>query len=286
MPDTTRKVALVTGTSSGIGLLTAVELARAGYLVIATMRDPAKQSRLVAAAEQAGVAARLDVRALDVTRFDDIPGIVDAIIRDHGRLDVLVNNAGYALAGFAEDILLDELRAQFDTNFFGQVAMTRAVLPHMRRQGSGHIIMVSSISGLVAYPITSSYASSKFALEAWSESLRIEVHSLGLRVILVEPGAFDTDIWESNVRLGRRAMSPESPYLERSHRYAERVKRERGRRADPRHVARLIVRVASMPEPRLRYRIGRDAALFFWMKRLLPWRWYERLVAKGTRIDL
>ncbi|MBI2683021.1 MAG: SDR family oxidoreductase [Acidobacteriales bacterium] len=281
----TRKIAIITGTSSGIGLLTAVEMAGAGYHVIATMRDPAKKDRLMAAAEKAGISQNIEVRALDVTRFEELPSIVEGIARDHGRIDVLVNNAGYALAGFAEDILLEELKAQLDTNFFGQVAVTKAVLPVMRRQGSGHIIMVSSISGLVSFPITSSYSSSKFALEAWSESLRIELHSLGIRVVLIEPGAFDTDIWETNVRLGKRAMSPESSYFERARRYTERVKQERGRRADPRRVAQLIVRVAGMANPNLRYRIGSDAAFLYWMRRLVPWRRYERMIAKGTQID-
>lgn len=281
-----KKIAVITGTSSGFGLLTAVEMARAGYKVVATMRDPGKKERLMAESAKAGIADSVEVRRLDVTKFDELPGLVSEIVRDHGRIDVLVNNAGYALAGFAEDISHDELQQQFDTNFFGAVEMTKAVLPQMRKQGSGHVIMVGSISGLVAFPITSSYASSKFALEAWSESLRIEAHSLGIRVVLVEPGAFDTDIWEKNVRIGQKAMSGECLNRERAQRYADRVKQERGRRADPREVARLIVRVAGKKNPRLRYRIGRDAELFIWFKRLLPWRMYERMIAKGTKIDL
>lgn len=280
-----KKIAVITGTSSGFGLITAVEMARAGYQVVATMRDPAKKERLMAEAVKARVADSIEVRRLDVTTFAELPGVVSEIVRDHGRIDVLVNNAGYALAGFAEDISHDELQQQLDTNFFGAVEMTKAVLPQMRKQASGHVIMVGSISGLVAFPITSSYASSKFALEAWSESLRIEVHSLGIRVVLVEPGAFDTDIWEKNVHIGQKAMSGASLNRERAQRYADRVKQERGRRADPREVARLIVRVAGMKNPRLRYRIGRDAELFIWFKRLLPWRMYERMIAKGTKID-
>ena len=281
-----KRVALITGTSSGFGLLAAVEMARAGYQVVATMRDPAKKERLMAEAASAGAAASVDVRTLDVTKFAELPGIVSEIVRDHGRIDVLVNNAGYALAGFAEDISHDELQQQFDTNFFGAVEMTKAVLPQMRKQASGQVIMVGSISGLVAFPITSSYASSKFALEAWSESLRIELRSLGIRVVLIEPGAFDTDIWEKNVRIGQKSTSAESLNRERAQRYSDRVKKERGRRADPRRVAQLIVRVAGMNNPRLRYRIGKDAEMLLWFKRLLPWRMYENMIAKGTKIDV
>jgi len=168
------KVAVITGSSSGIGLLTAIELARGGYRVVATMRDLGRRTRLEEAAERAGVSGQFDLRDLDVTETDSIPGVVEAVVRDHGRIDVLVNNAGFAMAGFAEDMCLAEIRQQFETNFFAHVAMTKAVLPVLRRQRSGHIIMVSSISGRVGQPVLSSYSSSKFALEGWSEALRIE----------------------------------------------------------------------------------------------------------------
>ena len=115
----TEKIALVTGASSGFGLLTSIELAKAGFRVLATMRDLGRRDRLDQAVTAAGLARKIDVRALDVTNFDSIPGFVDAVVRDYGRLDVLVNNAGFAVAGFAEDIKLDELRLQFETNFFG-----------------------------------------------------------------------------------------------------------------------------------------------------------------------
>jgi NAD(P)-dependent dehydrogenase (short-subunit alcohol dehydrogenase family) len=176
-------------------LLTAVELARAGYRVVATMRDLGRRARLDEAAEKAGVAASIDVQELDVTDFAAMPGLVEDIVAEYGRIDVLVNNAGFALAGFAEDVKLAELRSQFETNFFGQVALTRTVLPQMKLQKSGHIILVSSISGRLAGPGRSSYSSSKFALEGWAEGLRFEAYPHGLRVVLVEPGGFATDIW-------------------------------------------------------------------------------------------
>src|SRR5208283_907532 len=187
------KIAVVTGSSSGIGLLTAVELAQNGYRVVATMRNLANGGRLDEAAQKARVRDRVDLRRLDITEFDAMPSTVEAIVREHGRIDVLVNNAGFSTAGFAEDMTLAELRHQLETNFFGNVAMTKAMLPVMRAQREGHIITVTSIGGLLGNPMLSAYCASKYALEGWSESLRIETHSLGIRVSLVEPGAYDTD---------------------------------------------------------------------------------------------
>ena len=278
-----KKIAVVTGCSSGFGLLSAIELAKRGFQVVATMRDLGRNQRLLQAAKEAGVEKRMDIRRLDVTEFDHVFTAVPNIIRDYGRIDALVNNAGYALAGFAEDIQLDELHQQLETNFFGQVAMTKAVLPAMRAQKSGHIIMVSSISGLVSNPLTSSYSASKFALEGWSEALRIELLSLGIRVVLVEPGAFDTDIWDKNVRLGKSTNTDASPNRDRSRRFANVVKTKL-KKADPMEVAQLIVRIAEDPNPKLRYLIGRDAKLRYWSRRVLPWRRYEKLVEKLSEI--
>jgi len=279
----THKIALVTGSSSGFGLLTSIELAKAGFTVVATMRDLGRRVRLDQAAASASVAAQLDIRALDVTHFDSLPAFVDTVVRDYGRLDVLVNNAGFPVAGFAEDIQLEELRQQFETNFFGAVAMTKAALPTMRRQHSGHIIMVSSISGLNGAVATSSYAASKFALEGWSESLRLELNSLGVKVVLVEPGAFATDIWDRGVKLGQKSLDGTSPNRERGQRMRERVKALP--KADPIAVARLIASIGQDPSPKLRYLVGRDAKIQLALKRILPWKWNEKLVANYLKID-
>jgi NAD(P)-dependent dehydrogenase (short-subunit alcohol dehydrogenase family) len=277
------KIAVITGSSSGFGLLTSLELAKAGFRVVATMRDLARRDRLDQAASAAGVSALLDIRALDVTNFDALPAFVDSVVYDHGRIDVLVNNAGFAVAGFAEDIKLEELRRQFDTNFFGAVAMTKAALPTMRRQHSGHIIQISSIAGLHGSVTVSSYCASKHALEGWSESLRMEVKALGIKVVLIEPGAFQTDIWTRGAVMGENATKQTSKNIERSLRMRDRIQALPKR--NPIEVARLIAAVAQDPNPKLRYLVGRDAKMQLAMKRILPWKWHEKLVANFLKID-
>ena len=278
------KVALITGSSSGFGLLTTLELARRGYKVVATMRDTTRRGRLDEALGAAGLKDSVDIRRMDITDQGTLFATIEQIIAYHKRIDVLVNNAGFAMAGFAEDLRFTEIRQQFETNFFGHVSVTKAILPVMRAQKSGHIIMVSSIAGLVGSPVVSSYSASKFALEGWSESLRIETHSLGIRVVLVEPGAFATDIWDRNVKVGAFAIDPKSPNHERGARYSEFVK-TKITKADPTIVSRLIANIAEDPNPRLRYVVGRDAKMQLWLKRLLPWKRYEKVVAKAVKID-
>lgn len=277
------KLAIITGASGGFGLLTSIELTKAGFRVIASMRDLARRGQLDKAVAAAGLTGSIEARTLDVTDFQSIPGFVEALVRDYGRIDVLVNNAGFAVAGFAEDIRLEELRRQFETNFFGAVAMTKAVLPVMRRQGSGHIIQVSSISGLHGSVSVSSYAASKHALEGWSESLRMEVHGLGIKVVLVEPGAFETGIWTRGAVMGKDATKDSSPNFQRSLRMREALGKIR--KADPIAVARLIASVAQNPNPKLRYLAGRDARIQLAMKRILPWKWHEKVIANFLKID-
>jgi NAD(P)-dependent dehydrogenase (short-subunit alcohol dehydrogenase family) len=279
----TQRIALLTGSSSGIGLLTAVELAKVGFKVVASMRDLGRRTRLDEAASSAAVAPQIDVRQLDVTNFNAIPAFVESALRDYGRLDVLVNNAGFAVAGFAEDLKLDEIRLQFETNFFGVVAMTQAVLPTMRRQRSGHIIMLSSIGGLHGSFSISSYSASKHALEGWSESLRMELNALGIKVVLVEPGSFETDIWTRNALLGQKMTDGTSPNRERAERMRTTISKIKKR--DPVEVAKVIAAVAQDPNPRLRYLVGPDARIQLWMKRLLPWKWHEKAIANFLKVD-
>ncbi len=277
------KIAVITGASSGIGLLTTVELARSGFQVIATMRDLRRRSGLEQAAGDAGVGPYVDIRRLDITDFDLIPSLIEGVIRDYGRIDVLVNNAGFAVGGFAEDLTLGEIRSQFETNFFGHVAVTKTVLPTMRRQRSGHIIMLSSVSGLHGSPAVSSYSASKFALEGWSESLRLEVNPLGIKVVLVEPGSFQTDIWTRNAYLAQGSLDANSPNRQRAQKMRDRV--QAIPKSDPILVAQTVAEIARNPKPRLRYLVGRDAHLRLWLTRLLPWKVHEKMMARLLKID-
>lgn len=280
MPE---KIAIVTGSSSGFGLLTSVELAKAGFRVVASMRDLARREHLDQAAATAGISHLIDVRPLDVRNFEALPAFVDSVAGDYGRIDVLVNNAGFAVAGFAEDIRLEELRLQFETNFFGAVAMTKSVLPRMRQQRSGYVIQLSSIFGLHGGLTVSSYSASKHALEGWSESLRLEVNPLGIKVVLVEPGAFETGIWTRGAVMGAEATKPGSPNFQRGLKMRDVFRKLP--KADPIAVARKIVEIVHNPNPRLRYLVGRDARVQLATKRLLPWQWHEKVVASFLKLD-
>ena len=279
----TKKIAVITGTSSGFGLLSALELARHGFQVVATMRDLARKEALDKAAATTRLAEQINVRRLDVTDFGSMAEFVERVVHNHGRIDVLVNNAGFAVAGFVEDLKMEEIRLQFETNFFGAVALTKAVLPRMRAQHSGHIIMVSSVAGLLGSPQLSSYSASKHALEGWSESLRFEVSSLGIKVVLVEPGSYETDIWTRGAYMGEKDTDLSSPNVARSLRMRETAQKIKKR--DPNEVARLIAQVADDPNPRLRYLVGPDAKIQVLLKRVLPWKVHEKLVARAMGLD-
>lgn len=247
------------------------------------MRDLNRRASLDQAATAAKVSDRIDILELDVTNFDAMPSFVERVVTDHGRIDVLINNAGFAVAGFAEDIRLEELRLQFETNFFGTVAMTKAVLPIMRKQRSGNIIQISSIVGLQGAVTISSYSASKHALEGWSESLRMEVNSLGIKVVLVEPGSFQTGIWTRGAVMGKEATNSSSPNFQRSLNMRDRIGKLP--KADPIEVAQLIVAIAQNPNPKMRYLVGRDAKMQLALKRLLPWKTYEKMIANFLKLD-
>lgn len=278
-----QRTALVTGASSGFGLLTSVTLARRGWRVLAAMRDLNRRDRLEAAALKSGVLDRIEVHQLDVTLPAQIAELA-ALMASRQPLQALINNAGFAVPGFTDDVTDAELRSQFDTNFFGAAAVTRAFLSQFRRQGFGHIVMVSSVSGRMGVPGLGSYAASKFALEGWTEAFHLEMKPLGIHAVLVEPGSFETDIWTRNALPAAGLLDPTSPNAARTLRW--RSKLETGvRRADPQAVADLIARIVENPRPRLRYTIGTDARLGLLLRRLLPSGLFERFMMKATGLD-
>ncbi len=282
MATTDTRVALVTGASSGFGLLAAVELARLGYTVVATMRDPdGRGERLREAAAREGVERRIVPARLDVTDAIRAETIVAETIAAYGRIDVLLNNAGYAQGGFVEDVSLEALRAQFETNVWGTIHLTKAALPHMRARRSGRIINMSSVSGLVGIPGFAPYAASKFAIEGFSEALRHEMRPHGVFVVLVEPASYRTDIWEKG--FGAMAGGPDSAHAHALSRIREMAERSARAGGDPRDVARLVGRIADARRPRLRYVIPRSAGLLAAAKHALPWSWFEAAIGRFLR---
>ena len=282
-----QKTVLITGTSSGFGLLTSITLAKRGWRVLATMRDLSRREKLEAAAKEAGVMERIEVQALDVTNPDQIAAIVDLIERRKEPLHALVNNAGFAMAGFAEDVSDAELRKQFDTNFFGTAALTRALIPLFKRQRFGHIVMVSSVSGRMGYPGAGSYVASKFALEGWSETLRMELKGLGIHVVLLEPGSFETDIWTCNATISEGTLTlradPNSPDAARIDRWRKKTQTDK-RRANPKYVAECIAGILNNQKPRLRYSFGTDAWAGLALRWILPWGVFERMIIKASGV--
>lgn len=278
------KTVLITGASSGFGLSTSVALAKRGWQVIATMRDLTRRTLLEEPARAAGVLDRIEIHALDVTNAGQIEAIGAELGKRPVPLHGVVNNAGFALPGFADDVTDAELRQQLDTNFFGAAAVTRAFLPQMRRQGYGHVVMISSVSGRIGFAGVGSYSASKFALEGWTESLRYEVLPLGIQVVLIEPGAFETDIWTRNAKIAENLMKPESPNAARVAGWRAKVQGGRNK-ADPKPVIDRIVEVLEDPHPRLRYVVGTDAKIGLLLRSVLPWRAFEWVIRKNTGLE-
>ncbi|WP_458461821.1 SDR family oxidoreductase [Paenibacillus sp.] len=274
-------VALITGTSSGFGLLTAITLAKQGYRVVATMRDLSRREELTRLAEQAGISERVQVVQLDVTDPESVQKAVGTVLQNNGRIDILVNNAGFAVGGFIEEVSMEDWRRQMETNLFGLIAVTRAVLPVMREQKQGLIINLSSVSGLSGFPGYAPYAASKFAVEGFTESLRHEMSSFGVRVVLVEPGAYRTPIW--NKGLGEIHRNEDSPYKHKLDAVLRYSKHASETAPDPQEVADLIGRIARMRAPRLRYALGKGSRVLIIGKALLPWKWLERIIARGLK---
>jgi NAD(P)-dependent dehydrogenase (short-subunit alcohol dehydrogenase family) len=204
------KVAVVTGSSTGIGYETSLLLARSGFHTCATTRNLERARSLISVKEKEGLP--IDIFQLDVNDDESIQNTFSEIERNFGKIDILVNNAGYGLLGSFEDLSFVELKEQFETNFFGAIKIMQRVLPSMRLQKSGTIVNISSGAGIVGFPFMSAYACTKFALEGLSESIAFELLPLGIRVIIVEPGVIRTDFIKHSIT-AERAASKNSPYF-------------------------------------------------------------------------
>ncbi|MCY1078811.1 SDR family oxidoreductase [Archangium lansingense] len=244
-------IALVTGTSTGIGLSTAVQLAKAGFEVIATLRNPEKAERLRARATAEGVP--LDIRALDVESDESVRQCVREVLQRHGRIDVLVNNAGAGFRGSMEQTSPEALRRTMEVNFFGVWRVTQAVFPVMREQRSGRVISVSSIGGLIGQPFNDAYCAAKFAVEGFMESLAPVAEKLGIHISLIEPGPVSTE-FVNNVLAASDGMTGElGPYRPLLEGYMSRLKGRYDGAQTGDDVAKIIVEVATTAQPHLRY---------------------------------
>jgi short-subunit dehydrogenase len=257
-------VALVTGASTGIGASCASFLAEKGYRVFGGARGPV-------------TAAGVEPLTLDVTDDASVARAIENILDRESRLDVLVNNAGFGIAGAIEDTSIEEAREQFEVNFFGVLRMCRAVLPVMRRQKSGYMVNIGSIGGLIAIPFQGFYSASKFALEGFSESLRLEVRPFGIQVVLVEPGDHRTAFTQN--RRATRGSAAGSVYRERFERAIARMASDEQGGPSPEGIAKLLHRILENPQPRLRYTVGPAAQRAAgWIKRTMPYAVMEKIM--------
>ena len=273
------KTVLITGASSGIGRAIAVYMAQRGFSVIAASRSAERLQTLIGEASRSGLP--ISAVEMDPNSDESVSGVLPALIEDRGGIDVLVNNAGYILWGPVGSLSVVELEAQFETNLFACQRLIRAVLPGMIERGHGTIINISSVAGRLAVPFSGAYAASKFALEGLSEALRVELWPLGVRVVLVEPGLFRTNLLNTKVVAEEAEVegSPYARYVERlrsRHRKFEKISR------DPVKVARVIHKIARSRRPAFRYVVGMDASLGILGKRLLPERLFQTLLSRAT----
>lgn len=264
-------VALVTGASSGIGQAVAQQLADAGYTVFGT-------SRRAAAAGQRS----FEMLTLDVTSDESVAAVVDEVIRRAGRIDVLVNNAGFGVApAGADESSIEQARSIFDTNFFGVVRMTRAVVPHMRHQGSGRIVNIGSVLGFLPMPYGALYAATKHAIEGYSESLDHELRTWGIRVSVIEPAytktPFDTNFLEPDAKL--------DAYREARAVVSNRVNEVMATATEPRVVAEVVLKAAVAARPRLRYAAGALASRLQLLRRFMPAGLVDAALRKDLRLN-
>ena len=260
------KVALVTGSSSGIGFETSVLLARNAFHTYSTVRNLEKSQALTKIAKKEDLP--LEVIELDVSSDKSVRDGVNGVLHENKRIDVIVNNAGYALVGAFEDLSMDEIKAQFETNFFGAIRVIQAVLPTMRDHRNGRIVNVSSMGGKIAIPLDSAYHGTKFALEGLSESLQYEVEQFGIKIILIEPGAIKSNFF-NNLKMASKAQRPDSPYTQMMQKLNAGLSFILENAPSPVEVAKVIVMAATSENPELRYAVGDDATAMLKAKRTM-----------------
>ena len=257
------KVAVVTGTSSGIGFETALALAREGYYTYATMRDTTKSDIIKELGKKDNL--KISVLELDVDDKNSVKNAIRKILNQKQRIDILVNNAGWGLWGCVEDVSVDEFKAQFDTNFFSIIRLIQEVGPTMRTQGSGKIINISSVAGRIGFPASPAYISSKFALEGLSECLRLEMAPFGVDVVIIEPGVIKTNFLNP-VKLSKKSES-NTAYSDITTKVVSGIKMMAEMGTPPKEVADAVVKSIKDDKPLPRYIVGNDASMFLEAKK-------------------
>ncbi|MGH9731940.1 MAG: SDR family oxidoreductase [Candidatus Acidiferrales bacterium] len=281
-PDTV----LITGGTDGLGRAAAILFASEGYRVFAAGRNAEKRAALEQLAEEKSLP--LETVDLDVTSDDSASRAITEVERRAGPVSVLVNNAGIAIAAVMEEVSVDDLRKQFETNVFGAVRMTQRVLPAMRERRSGHIINMSSVAGKVSNPLFGPYSGSKHALEAISDAQRMEVAPFGIRVVLIEPGFIPTNINRAAAELSSRYMNhaAASPYARAYLSVLKMVqKRVASSKTTPEDCARVILRAVRSPNPRARYAVTREAQVTIAMRWLLSDRRMDKMTMRMLGMD-
>ena len=270
-------VVLITGCSSGFGLLIAARLSSKGYQVIATMRNLTKENALISEVNRRQ--AKVDILQMDVTDKGSIARAVSQMAGRYGHIDVLVNNAGYGVGGFFEDLTDEEIRQQMETNFFGVQNVTRAVIPLMRPRKKGKIINVSSVAGFSTSPAFGAYNASKWALEAFSESLRYELKFFGIDVLLVEPGTYKTKVFYENARYAKGFDNPQSPYYSLSQHLRKKVMAYvEDSHKDTEEVAVLVEKLIKAKNPSFRNIPDLEGQIVYILRRCLPFRVYSWMI--------
>jgi NAD(P)-dependent dehydrogenase (short-subunit alcohol dehydrogenase family) len=258
------KVAVVTGSSTGIGYETSLILSRNGFLTYATMRNLNKSENIKSAATKENLPVQ--IRQLDVTNEVSVTNAIQEISSEAGRIDVLVNNAGYGLNGAFEDLAIDEIKAQYETNVFGLIRTTQAVLPIMRRQRSGTIVNISSGAGRFGFPSSSAYVSTKFAVEGLSESMSYELEPFGIRVVIVEPGVIRTNFLDGVV-VAKKSKDQNSPYSQMMQKVTAGFEEMMKNASSPDVVAKVVLNAIRDKNPNLRYLAGSDVEKWLGGKR-------------------
>ena len=272
------KTAIVTGANSGFGKLITLRLAQQGYTVIAGVRQETNAKKLAEEVKNDALSESIHIEALDVTDTQSIQAFQKRL-NAYAPIHLLVNNAGTAYAGFAEEVPVDQYREQFEVNVFGVMEMTQAVLPLMT--SGAKIFNMSSISGLMGMPALSPYVSSKFALEGYTESLRIELAAFGIQAALIEPGSFQTNIWNTSMNEQMTPPAEGSKYTAIYQKMMSYIEAQKNNYGDPGEVAELVVSLAEKKRlKKLRYLVGKGVRLSFIAKQLLPWNVWENIILR------